>query len=331
MAHNEAVLKNGERLFAGQFLKSNNGLFYALMQEDGNLVIYRGDLFKTKSPGYEKTAVWSVWPAGQAPGGGTGYHLYMQTDGNLCIYRQEPHAVPWCAAEAAAYRRNDGRVLEMLDSGRLDINRVWTSNSDEGFDQPELERIEYILDPPPKIISSGPPRVSLSQVAHNPDQIERQTADLEMTYTKTRSATWKNTTSLKVSASSKTTLEVPFIGSGEISITTEISNSFEFGKTETESETVKISLKVNVPPGKSVLGKCIWRESKFNVPYRAILKVKFHGYPEKLPASIEGVYEGIGSHDVETWWKDVTGVTTSAATAAASVGDGWNRGSLLEP
>lgn len=329
MAHNESVLKNGERLFAGQFLRSKNNLFHALMQEDGNLVIYRGDLFKTKPPGYEKTAVWSVWPAGHAPGGGTGYHLYMQTDGNLCIYRQEPHAVPWAAPETAKNRANDGRFLEILDSGRLDINGIWTSNADEGFDQPELERIEYILDPPPKIISSGPARASLSQIAHNPDQIGQQVADLEMTYTKTRSSTWKNTTSLKVGASSKTTIEIPFIGKEEISITTEIANSFEFGKTETESEAVKVSLKVNVPPGKSVLGKCTWKESSFSVPYRAIGKVKFHGYPDKLPATFEGVYAGVGSHDVETWWQDVTG--TMRVGAEASVGDGWNLGDRLEP
>jgi hypothetical protein len=74
-------------MFAGQFLTSKNGFFHALMEEDGNFVIYRGDLFKAKSPGYEKTARWRLFPD-KGPGGGTGYHIYMQGDGNLVIYRQ---------------------------------------------------------------------------------------------------------------------------------------------------------------------------------------------------------------------------------------------------
>src|ERR1700685_1339800 len=100
MPHNEDTLRNDERMFAGHFLRSKNGLFHASMQEDGNFVVYRGDLFRTKAPGYERTALWSAFPLGKAPAGGTGYHIYMQQDGNLCIYRQTPHQVPWCQKQA---------------------------------------------------------------------------------------------------------------------------------------------------------------------------------------------------------------------------------------
>jgi hypothetical protein len=175
MAHGESILRNGERLLAGQYLRSKNGIFNALMQEDGNLVIYRGDMFRDKPPGYEKTALWSVWPAGQAPAGGTGYHLYMQSDGNLCIYRQEPHAVPWACPETAKRKEeNSRRFLEMKENGRLDIANVWDTNISEGFGEVEFDSIQYILDPPPKITSAGAPGVTLAVSGSNPTSVMQE-------------------------------------------------------------------------------------------------------------------------------------------------------------
>lgn len=332
MGHNESVLRNGERLHAGEYLRSKNGLFHALMQDDGNLVIYRGDLFKTKAPGYEKTGLWSVWPHGKAPAGGTGYHVYMQTDGNLCIYRQEPYSVPWCCPETAKKTEKDSkRFLEMKDNGRLDIHNIWDTDISEGFGDFEFERVEYILDPKPKITALGPPSASLSDVASNIKGLDVQTSELLMTRTQSTSWTWKNSTSLKVSASSKTTLTIPFIGKEEVSVTTEVVDSFEFGRTTQETTAIAVKLTVRVPQGKAIIGTCTWQESSLSIPYRAIGKVKFDGYPEKLPVTLEGMFEGSMTHNVVTAWKDVTDEIKANpidAIGEASVemfgADGWN-------
>lgn len=340
MGHNESSLQNGERLFAGNFLKSKNGLFYALMQEDGNFVVYRGDLFKTKPPGYEKTALWSVWPASQAPGGGTGYHIFMQTDGNLCIYRQDPHAVPWCCPKTMDNRGTDGRFLELWDNGRLDIHNIWNSDNSDDYGEVEFDKIDYILDPAPKITSLGEPGVSLSQIATNGTSTD-QTATLSVTYNKSTTTGWKTSTTLKIGASAKVKAGIPFLAEGEVTTTTEFTQGFEWNKSETKSESITVSLPVKVPPGKSVVGKCTWKQSSLNIPFVAVGKIKFNGYPDLLPVTMEGVYDGVATHDIRTWWKEVPSPTDSgaglrlehgsSAAAAAVDQDGWSLIEQLEP
>lgn len=329
MPHDHPVLKNGERLFAGQWLKSANGLFHAMMQEDGNLVIYRGDMFQTKAAGYEGTALWSLYPAGQAPGGGTGYHLYMQTDGNLCIYRQDPHAVTWVCHETAVRRAEDGRFLNLRDDGELGINQIWAACGREGYGEWEFDRIVYVLDPPPKITALNPPSSSFSMKGHNQSSLE-ELETFTMSYTKTTSRSYKLTTNLKISAKSKTTIQVPFIGQETIELTTEVSQGFEWNKTDQESHQESISVQLRVPAGKTYQAKCTWNTSSFNLPYVAIGLVKFDGYPEKLPVHLTGVFEGVGTHDVETFWKDVSPAGGAASPSIAGVpsvqmdDEGWH-------
>ena len=62
------------------------------------------------------------------------------------------------------------------------------------------------------------------------------------------------------------------------------------------------------------------------VLYRAVGKVKFSGYPDKLPVYAEGVYEGVTTHDVTTWWKETSEHEEPAVNAVAAAGlpdDGW--------
>lgn len=304
MPQNTPTLQNDERLFAGQFLKSKNGLFHALMQDDGNFVVYRGDLFATKEPGYEKTAVWSVYPAGHAPGGGTGYHIYMQSDGNLCIYRQDPQAVTWVCEQTHKNRKADGRVLTLWDDGRLDISGIWNSDSGDGYGDVEFEQVDYIVDPPPKIISLGPPRVSLSQIATNDSSVE-QSQTLTVSYQETKSHSWKVSTSLKIGAKTTVKASIPLLADGKIETSAEFTQGFEWNETKSSSETKSISMTVKVPPGKSIVGKCTWKESKYSLPFRAVGKIKFNNYPEMLPVHLEGVFDGISTSEIRTFWKEL--------------------------
>jgi hypothetical protein len=84
MAHNEYCLRPGETLKATEWLRSKNGLFHAVMQEDSNLVVYRGDW---KNTGYN-TGMWSVimnTPKEARKAGAGPYYITMQADGNLVI------------------------------------------------------------------------------------------------------------------------------------------------------------------------------------------------------------------------------------------------------
>jgi hypothetical protein len=61
MAHKEWCLRPGERLNTNEYLRSKNGLFYAVMQEDGNFVTYRGDWWESG----QNTSMWNLFGLGR--------------------------------------------------------------------------------------------------------------------------------------------------------------------------------------------------------------------------------------------------------------------------
>lgn len=69
-AAGQHYLNEGESLVRGQWLKSNNGEYTLILQDDGNLVLYgRGKaLWNTNTHGYP------------------GSYLVVQDDGNVVIY-----------------------------------------------------------------------------------------------------------------------------------------------------------------------------------------------------------------------------------------------------
>jgi len=73
------VLGPGETLYAGQGLASHDGRYTAIMQGDGNFVVYRNsDMF-------------AVWNTGTAGSGAN--RAVMQTDGNFVVYTGDGRAV----------------------------------------------------------------------------------------------------------------------------------------------------------------------------------------------------------------------------------------------
>ncbi|GIH25307.1 hypothetical protein Aph01nite_36170 [Acrocarpospora phusangensis] len=73
-----AWLSAGQYLTVGDYLVAANGQYFAIMQSDGNFVIYRGS-----GPSQQGAFVWNT---GTARGQGQCYAI-MQPDGNFVIYR----------------------------------------------------------------------------------------------------------------------------------------------------------------------------------------------------------------------------------------------------
>ena len=78
MANKGSFLATGQYLSVNDYLVSDNGEFFAVMQSDGNFVLYRGS-----GPSDNQGYIWSIshtsLPAGQ-------YFAIMQGDGNFVVY-----------------------------------------------------------------------------------------------------------------------------------------------------------------------------------------------------------------------------------------------------
>lgn len=335
MAHNEFCLRTGETLTTSQWLRSKNGLFHAVLQSDGNFIIYRGDWRKSQ---VGNTALWSTrkYEDGHIdPPGGKEYCLYMQTDGNLAIYRYDSKkGGPIYPAVWGLDKRHPDILGEnqnlwavLCDDGNFVIapkpktsetdltnflnqfwkNRKYASNVTDTIDEDSLilKSLEYDLTAP-KITQIGPPQESLSAVATNNTTVSQDTT-LTMSVAETKSTSWKVSTSLKIGAKTSFSCGIPNLAKGEVETSVELTQGFEWNETTTTNKTASVSLKVNVPPGRKIIGKCTWRNSKIVLPYKAIGEAKFHGFSGgAIPVHVEGVYEGECSHDVETMWSDIT-------------------------
>jgi pathogenesis-related protein 1 len=86
--HKGSFLKTGEFLGIGDYLVSDNKSYFAIMQADGNLAVYKGtdpDHPDRNAP--NNGFVWGSVQAGQYPASQGQYFAIMQADGNLAVYK----------------------------------------------------------------------------------------------------------------------------------------------------------------------------------------------------------------------------------------------------
>jgi len=101
---NKDYLNPGEQLLRGQSIKSDNGLFKLIQQDDGNLVLYRSN-----------QALWASRTDGKAV-----KNCIMQSDGNLVLYGYSGAAV-WASGtynhpNPILRMQNDGNVVIYADT-----------------------------------------------------------------------------------------------------------------------------------------------------------------------------------------------------------------------
>jgi hypothetical protein len=87
MAHGEWCLRPGEGLKTNEYLRSKNGLFHAVVQGDGNLIVYRGDWWETKEP----SAMWAVYGPAADPASDAAYKGWVAENENRIVARDPQH------------------------------------------------------------------------------------------------------------------------------------------------------------------------------------------------------------------------------------------------
>ncbi|CAF1423921.1 unnamed protein product [Didymodactylos carnosus] len=108
-------------LHQGDYLRSENGSYYARIQSDGNFVVYT-------SPDWNSShAVWASGTHGKHIGP---YYLAMQTDGNLVIYGGSHHPI-W-ASQTMGKGTGPPYYLEMQNDRNLVVydnknNPTWAT------------------------------------------------------------------------------------------------------------------------------------------------------------------------------------------------------------
>jgi hypothetical protein len=128
-----SALQTGQFLAVGDYLVAGNRQFFVVMQDDGNLVVYRGS-----GPSDQRDFVWGSVQVGRyAPRHGS-YFTVMQDDGNLVVYQGsdpgDKRDFVWGSVQDGRYApRQDGYFAVMQDDGNFVVYRGSISGGQRGF------------------------------------------------------------------------------------------------------------------------------------------------------------------------------------------------------
>jgi len=273
MAHGEWCLRHGERLNSNEYLRSKNGLFYAVVQSDANFVIYRGDWWEAQ----ENTAMWSLFSSDggaskqylrknrfEVPGS---FHALMY-DGLFYLGTPTGNQSYWSTMQGGGHKdlwavmQDDGNFCIKLN-GDINASQVWGTCVTDSLNPNTLELTEMVYDFKNAIVKQNAwPKQSASNTAINKVEIN-QSATLIISYTYTLAKGWKTSTTLKIGARTSIKVGVPLIADGKVELSTELTQGFEWNETTTKSETKTINLPVVVPPGKGVIGQVMEHEHDY--------------------------------------------------------------------
>jgi toxin ETX/toxin MTX2 len=194
------------------------------------------------------------------------------------------------------------------DDGRLTLQQMeqgaWKEKWNNGFSDPivsfEAAKMNYDFDK--AVITANTPKTSAKITGENHlNHPPAQEVTLAISYAESTSISFKTTTTLKIGA--KTTLKtgIPGIVDGEVEMSTEITQGFEWNKTTVNTVTKTATVKVSVPPCQSVIAWMAWTESTFAVPYTC-QGIGIFASGARMPANVTGVYDGIAAQELLLKW-----------------------------
>src|SRR5437588_9031256 len=112
MASKGTTLVTNDFLSAGDFLRSANGEYMAIMQGDGNFVLYKGDK--------------PLWASNTVRSNGD-YFAIMQGDGNLVVYSGTLQKMGPPLWASGMVKGPGSYALVMQDDGNLEVFQDVTS------------------------------------------------------------------------------------------------------------------------------------------------------------------------------------------------------------
>lgn len=118
-----SFIQTNQSLIVGATLEANNQQFFAVMQSDGNLCVYRG------SPKNHGKYLWGS----QATGDGGQFFTVIQSDGNLCTYYGSPGNQGHWLWGTQKLADGGNFFLIMQDDGNLCVYKGTSPSDNHGF------------------------------------------------------------------------------------------------------------------------------------------------------------------------------------------------------
>jgi Clostridium epsilon toxin ETX/Bacillus mosquitocidal toxin MTX2 len=296
VANKGCFLSTDHFLNTSDYLTSTNGLFFASMQSDGNFCVYRGS-----GPADNRGYLWGT----QKLGDGGQFFAIMQSDGNFCVYRGsgpgDNRGYLWGTQKLGdggqffAVMQNDGNFCVYKGTGPADnCGFVWGTMKTDPVEDVEIASIEYDVAAA-KTLQSGPAEL-YRQIVRN-DTTQAQSSTISGSATVSETSGWSDSLAVKVGVKTSFKTGIPCIAEGKVEVSVEVTNTYTWNGSTTNTKTWGFNTPVTVPPHAVIVGMVSATISTIAVPYklRGTFLLKSGA---RIPGSVTGIYTGTNSHDL---------------------------------
>lgn len=308
------ILKSSEYLQTNDYLLSAEGLYYAYMQNDGNLVIYRGN-----GPDDRHDVIWNSGKSD--PNQGPDFYALMQEDGNLVIYkgtdpnhRKEDKAF-WASGNFSdsedkffVILQDDGNLIIYRGTGPSDREGdvFWSSDKyDPVVNVEAITDIKFDVDKATKQLQQGVD-VYCQEIDNPTNESVSQT--LKFSRIVASESSWSNSLGESVTVTASWSGGVPDINEGKIEVSMNVTDTFEMsGSTQITNE-LDFEIPVVVPPQTNIVCDVTTTKYIINVPYtlKGVLVFKSGA---RMSGHFTGTYMGANETDFTTTYKETDVIT----------------------
>lgn len=293
MARKNAYLLPGQFLLEGDYMVSSNGIFFAVLQPDGNFVVYPGT-------GPSDLQGGPVWASGyHDKPAGTSFSLNMQPDGNLVMYINPGNVPVWATGTAGnnyALMQQDGEFVLYAGAPGQGGGRVWGSNVRWQATRMEVSDVVYDLG---RGILSDPQVMEVyEQYYPNDTSLEQEYIfEWEVSYEESRS--WSSSIGGSLGIEAEFKGGVPMVKEGRIAISASVTFQETVGVESRQVETLRGTTPVKVPPFSTVEASTVVTVATVAVPYDAQARYFFDN-GAAIAGRISGVFASEAKYRVAT-------------------------------
>jgi len=254
-----SIIRQDEFLSNDDYIQSPNGVFFAIMQDDGNFVVYRGS-----GPDDSHGPLWATNQL--APGGQ--FFAIMQDDGNFVVFR------------GTGPGDNHGPL--------------WATQAMDPVVDYEISSIDYDIAAA-KVLRSGPAELYSQHVNNNlPNQ---QTSTISGSSSVSETSSWSDSLAVKVGVKTSFQCGVPLLADGKVEVSLEVTNTYTWSGSETRTKTWSFSTPVTILPGGEGVVLVAATISTMAVPY-TLTGTLILSSGTRMPGQLKGIYTGTNSHDL---------------------------------
>ncbi len=292
-----AVLPMNRCLSVGDYIVSANGMFFAIIEEDGKLRVYRGS-------GLERHQG-RVWETSRSGTGGRFFAL-VQTDGNFCIYKGDDlsrnDGWHWGTQMTAdgdqfyAHLQDDGVFAICKGADPSDFQGVvWSSGmADPVVRIDEVQTIVYALDSA-EIVQSRP--TDLYRETVNNSNLQTQTSLISGSVTVADTAAWSDTLDLQGPVPGDFKGQVPVVNGTRVVLSPDSGHQYLRNNAATTPKTWGFNAPAAVPPESAMMCLVAAMRSSIVVPYTLSGTFTLRSGAQ-VQGSITGTYSGTNCHDL---------------------------------